>query len=281
MPAYRAEGFIARAAQSLLRQTRDDWELVIGSDDGVDYAALLLSRGLEALRGRVRCASTGGTAMGPSRARNAALDAAGAPYLVTLDADDLLDPTALEVLVAMLQTYGAAYTARRVIDHETLDELESFDRVLPTGPVTLDDVLTSLVHSHAGIAFDRRRVRARWPSTRELWEDVNFFARCFDSIEHMGHSAEPLYVYARRNGSICNRPETGREYLAAGRALLARIETGDRVEIESDEARASFARFLRARVAIEEAYLTAQRAGACADYRDFVAQNPARFYTLL
>ena len=42
-PAYRVEAFIHHAVKSVLAQTLLDWEMVIASDDGQDYAQILFS----------------------------------------------------------------------------------------------------------------------------------------------------------------------------------------------------------------------------------------------
>lgn len=278
VPAFRAEPFIERAARGIAEQTLHDWELVIASDDGVDYGALLRERGFG--DPRIRCVFTGEVGAGPARARNTGLDAARADVVATLDADDRLLPHTLAVLTPLAERHGAAYSARAVVDHATDEPLPSYDRPLPTGPVTLEDVLTSQVHSYAGIAFDRRRVRARWPATRELWEDVTFFVRCFDDIDTMFHVAEPLYVYYKRDGSICNRPETGEEYHRAAQDLLARLAKGETLGVERAASRATYGRFLRGRLAVEAAFMSDLEAGKCRDFRDFVAKRLDVFHTL-
>lgn len=276
IPAYRAEGFIARAASSVFGQTWKDWELVVASDDGIDYADLLRRLGL--FDARVRCVFTGGTGTGAGCARNAGLDAAAGRVVATLDADDRLEPTALEELVPLAKEHGAAYCARRIVDHSTDEPLPSYDRPLPTGPVTLEEILTSQVHSYAGIVFDRHRVGARWPGSRELWEDVGFFARCFDHIHRMMHVAEPLYAYYKREGSICNRPDTGHEYHLAAKELIDRLDRGDTLGVADDAGRAAYERFLRGRLAAEAAFIEDLAAGRCRDFRDFVAGNLDSFH---
>jgi len=278
VPAYRAEAFIERAACSVLEQAWTDWELVIASDDTVDYAALL--RGLGLTDARVRCVFTGGTGTGSACARNAGLDAAAGRVVAMLDADDRMEKAALEILVPLAREHGVAYSALRIVDHATDQDLPSYDRPLATGPVTLEDVFTSQVHGYAGIVFDRHRVRARWPATREMWDDVSFVVRCFDHVDRMMHVADSLYVYYVRDGSICNRPETGHEFLLAAEDLLGRIGRGDTIGVASDAGRVTYQRFLRGRLAIESTFLENMAAGRCLDFRDFVSRNLALFHQL-
>lgn len=278
IPAYRAEPFIRRAVQSALEQTRPPAEVVIASDDGADYVEMLREGGLA--DSRIRCVSTGAVGTGPANARNTGLAAARGRIIATLDADDLLAPRALEILAPLAQLHGAAYSRPRFIDQTTGTELESLDRRLPTGLVQLEDVLTSQIHTYAGIVFDRDRVTARWPEWMERWEDVYFYVRCFDDLESLFHVSEPLYHYHRVAGSICNRPETGREYLTWSAELLRRLNDGDTLGLRNPASRQVFRRFLLSREDIEAAFVQALEEGLCDDFHSFTRRRLDLFHRL-
>jgi glycosyltransferase involved in cell wall biosynthesis len=278
IPAYRAEPFIQRAVQSVFGQTRPPLEVVIASDDGTEYAELLRAGGLS--DPRIRCVSTGEVGSGPANARNTALAAARGRIIATLDADDLLAPRALEILAPLAELHGAAYCRPQFIDQADGTELESLDRRLPTGPVQLEDVLTSQIHTYAGIVFDRSRVTARWPEWMERWEDVYFYVRCFDDLESLFHVSEPLYCYHRVDGSICNRPETVREYLAWADELVRRLDRGDTLELRNPASREIFRRFLLSRHDIEAAFLQALEEGWCRDFYSFTQRRLDLFHRL-
>jgi glycosyltransferase involved in cell wall biosynthesis len=278
IPAYRAEPFIGRAVESALGQTRPPLEVVIASDDGTDYAELLHASGLS--DPRIRCVSTGEVGSGPANARNTALAAAQGRLVATLDADDLLAPRALEVLAPLAVLHGAAYSRPRFIDEATGTELESLDRRIPTGPVQLEDILTSQIHTYAGIVFDRGRVTARWPEWMERWEDVYFYVRCFDDLDSLYHVSEPLYHYHRVVGSICNRPETGREYLTWADELVRRLDRGDTLDLRNPASREIFRRFLVSRHEIEDAFVKALEEGECHDFHSFTRRRLDLFHRL-
>jgi succinoglycan biosynthesis protein ExoO len=278
IPAYNAREFIHRSVSSVLGQTRTDWELVIVSDDGLDYERLLREGGCA--DSRLRYVSTGGKGTGPANARNVGLDAAQGRIIATLDADDRLAPHALERLAPLALEHGAAYSRPRFLDHETDRELESLDRQIDSGPVELEEILTSQIHTYAGIVFDRVRVGARWPSWMQRWEDVYFYVKCFDSIDRMYHLAEPLYIYYRREGSICNRPQTGEEYQRWAADLAARFERGESLELQNPAARAAFHGFLRSRHGIETAFMEALADGRSQDFQDFARHSRDLFHRL-
>ncbi|HMV83151.1 MAG TPA: glycosyltransferase family 2 protein [Blastocatellia bacterium] len=278
IPAFQAKSFIGRAVRSVLSQTSPAWEIVIVSDDGVDYGLLLGELGLADKR--IRSVSTGVVGSGPANARNVGLDAAAGRIVAMLDADDALAPKALAGLVPQALEHGAAYSRMRIIEHATGEELPSFDRPLESGLVNLADILTSQIHSYAGIVFDRLRVGARWPSSRELWEDVHFFVKCFDYLDRIYHEAEPLYLYHRREGSICNRPTTGSEYRDAAEQLLARLDCGDTLNLQNSGAREVYRQFLMRALRLETTFLEDLANGRCRDYRDFVARRLPLFHQL-
>ena len=278
IPAYQAEPFIRRAVHSVLGQTCPASEIVIASDDGTDYAELLREHGLS--DPRIRCVSTGGAGSGPASARNAALAAACGRVVATVDADDMLAPRALEILAPAAMLHGAAYSRTSFIDQGAGTELESLDRRIGTGPVRLEDILTSQIHTYAGIVFDRSRVTARWPGWMLRWEDVYFYVRCFDDLESLFHVSEPLYLYHRVSGSICNRPETGTEYLAWANELVRRLDLGDTLGLRNAGSRQIFRRFLLGRRKIEAAFVQAIQDGSCRDFHSFTRLRLDLFHRL-
>jgi glycosyltransferase involved in cell wall biosynthesis len=278
IPACGAEPFIRRAVRSVLGQTCPPSEIVIASDDGTDYAELLRARGLA--DPRIRCVSTGAVRTGPANARNTALAAASGRIIATLDADDLLAPRALEILAPLACLHGAAYCRPSFVDQATGTELESLDRRLPSGPVQLEDLLTSQIHTYAGIVFDRSQVTARWPEWIERWEDVYFYVRCFDDLAALYHVSEPLYQYHRVAGSICNRPETGWEYLTWAAKLVSQLDRGDTLGLRNPHSRRVFRRFLRSRQDIEAAFVQALADDACRDFHAFTRSRLDLVYQL-
>jgi glycosyltransferase involved in cell wall biosynthesis len=278
IPAYRAQDFIERPVQSVLGQTLPDWEVVVVSDDGVDYAKYLRGRGIQ--DGRIRSVSTGRTGSGAAHARNVGLDAAGCRIVATLDSDDALAGNALEVLVPLAERHGAAYSDTRFLDHGTGADLPNLERRLGSGLVGLEDILTSHIHTYAGIVFDKDRVKARWPDWMARWEDVCFFAGCFDDIDRMYHVAEPLYLYYRREGSICNRSGAAAEYLGWAERVAGQISRGERIGIRSAAARTLLGRFLRGWQRLEARFEQELSAGRCRDFQEFLGRNTALVHAL-
>jgi glycosyltransferase involved in cell wall biosynthesis len=120
IPAYNSMKFLPRTLDSVLRQTFQDYEVVIvndGSKDGIeDWARAIDDR-------RVRLISQAN--QGQSAARNTGISHSKGDYIAFLDSDDLWDPQKLEKQVDVLDQnpdVGLVYT--------WVDELSIEDKVL-------------------------------------------------------------------------------------------------------------------------------------------------------
>lgn len=107
VPAYRVTAFIAETLDSVLAQTRRDFEIVVVNDGCPDTANL--ERALAPYRDRVVYLSQDNA--GPSKARNTGIAAAQGRFLAFLDGDDLWTPTFLATLLDVLEHDDAAVLA--------------------------------------------------------------------------------------------------------------------------------------------------------------------------
>ncbi len=280
IPAYRAEGFLHRAVESVLAQTSASWELIVVADDGVDYGASLRAQGIG--DARIRFGSTGRIGGGAGTARNVGIASSRGDVIVLLDADDGLRPEALERLVPLAREHGVAYCDVEFVRDPTGEPLRNLDRALPAGLVTLEQVLTSRIHTYASVVFDRARVRARFMEGRIGWEDTCFFVRCLDDAGRVYHLDEPLYVYRRRDGSTSTESELGAAeyYRASAERLLADVAAGGTLGIRDPALRDVFVRYLRGREHLESVFLREHAAGRVGDFLAFAAARPDLFYQL-
>src|SRR4051794_12513241 len=99
IPAYNRADLVGLAIESVLGQTRRDFELIVW-DDGSTDGTLDAARKAAGEDPRVRIIA--GEHAGASASINSAAKIARGQYLGTLDSDDLLAPTALEETAAIL-----------------------------------------------------------------------------------------------------------------------------------------------------------------------------------
>ena len=103
IPAYNAEATIVRACRSVLEQSHGNVELLVvddGSRDGTGAAVDALAE----QDSRVKCIHKANG--GVSAARNSALEAMTGEYFAFLDADDEMEPGALESLLTNARETG-------------------------------------------------------------------------------------------------------------------------------------------------------------------------------
>jgi glycosyltransferase involved in cell wall biosynthesis len=107
VPAYRAERFLAEALDSVLAQTVSDLECIV-VDDGSDDGTHAVAADYAGSDSRVRAIQQVNS--GPSAARNRGFTAAdpSSEYVSFLDADDVWEPDALELLIRALREDRAA-----------------------------------------------------------------------------------------------------------------------------------------------------------------------------
>ncbi len=99
IPFYNLADYLPRTLESLRAQTFRAFETIVIDDGSTDAAAAALLTDIERRRfGEITLIRQPNT--GLSGARNAGIAAARAPWVVPLDADDVLDPTFLEKCVA-------------------------------------------------------------------------------------------------------------------------------------------------------------------------------------
>ncbi len=100
MPAYAAERFIPDAIASVVRQSRDDWELLVVDDGSPRPLATVTIPYIDDPRVRLITQANAG----PGAARNRAAAESSGRYLTMLDADDMLLPDYLATVGAVLDT---------------------------------------------------------------------------------------------------------------------------------------------------------------------------------
>jgi glycosyltransferase involved in cell wall biosynthesis len=200
MPAYRAEPYIGGAVRSVLAQSYADWLLVVVSDDGQDYEAVLAGEGLTDQR--FRFVSSGGVKSGVAAAKNAGFDAVTTNHLAILDADDRFKPRKLERVAAALAEHAIVSTALDVTDaagHSLRLVGAGADRVMRAGAHKWTNFSMDSM-----IAWDRRRVDGRGDPTMPNMTDLDFLMRLYRTSATSFHIGEPLHEYVKQPDSASN-----------------------------------------------------------------------------
>lgn len=199
-PYYDAGEHFAATARSVLQQSLQNFEWIIVNDCSQDAESLRVLDEYRDADPRIRvidCETNGG----PSRARNIGYAAARAPYVVQIDADDLLEPTAAEKWLWFLEThpevgfvkgYSLGFDAQQYLWTKGFHCNEQF---LEENPVQPNSLIRKQVHADAG-GYDE--------GNRDGLEDWDFWLRCA-TAGHWGTTIPEYLDWYRRRESHSDR----------------------------------------------------------------------------
>lgn len=249
MPACEAAETIVPAVASLVAQTREDWRLMLISDDGRDYRALLEAAGLG--DPRITFLSTGRLRAGSTIARNMALDRIETRYAAILDADDRFKPEKLARVIEALRDCPIVTTALEIIGVDGRPA-----RNVGTG---LDRVLTAGEHKWVNfsmdsmVAWDSTVCDARYDPALANMTDLDFLMKLYRTSPVSAHLGAPLHEYVKRAVSMSNGPGVTERMIRAKTTLRARLADGF-YSMAAADAREGIDRFLAISLEAEKSY---------------------------
>lgn len=223
LPAYHARNTLLRAVNSVLAQSYPDWELLIVSDDGHDYAPQLAAHGMR--NRRIRLISTGKYGSGAASARNVGIEQAQHPHIALLDADDAFHPDKLQQMAPLLSDYPIITSAFEVIELNGASQ----HIIADTG---IDGALPASMYKqlhHSGdsvIMFDKARIPCRYDESLTVLEDYEFLLQAFCHTPHIYHIASPLHFYYKTENSLTHQPGVHARFIQAKEILMKRLQTG-------------------------------------------------------
>jgi glycosyltransferase involved in cell wall biosynthesis len=213
IPTYDCAAFIPAAIASVQAQTWPHRRTIVVDDGSTDGTAAVLAP----------CRARGEIELltiphgGPAAARNAGIRATDDDLIAFLDADDLLEPDALRVMVAALQASPSAGFCITDVARVRPDRTEIRDGRPPEG-----DLLLALLRENfvQGGGLFRRQVLLEaglFDESLRIFEDWDLYLRLLRRGIRPVHAAGPWYRYVQRGGSLTRDPA---EITAAKRRVL-------------------------------------------------------------
>jgi len=233
MTAHNRERYIGKAIKSVLAQTYADFDLLIWDDGSTDRTSAIVCEYAKK-DNRIRLAAY--DHRGSAKALKAAVAETFGQYLCWVDSDDMLEPTALEETVAVLDSdpsIGVVYTDYRVIDAN--DAVKGYGRRCRI-PYSKDRLLLDFMTFHFRLM--RRSVYDQVggiDDTLEVAEDYDLCLK-LSEITEFKHLAKPLYRYRFHDQSLSHQQRIKQiecSRAAVNRALERRGLT-DRLELHVD-----------------------------------------------
>jgi teichuronic acid biosynthesis glycosyltransferase TuaG len=135
IPTYNRESIILRAVNSVLRQTFDDYELIVVDNGSIDGTRELVEE-LSAQDPRVHYHWQENSGS-PAGSRNTGIELSKGDWVAFLDSDDSWEPTKLETIQKVLDQNqhlrGIGHSARIVAGERVLSERRVPDAMPPEG----------------------------------------------------------------------------------------------------------------------------------------------------
>ena len=107
IPMYNVEKYIGELLDSIYAQTFQDYELIIVDDCSTDNSRQIVESYREKFGTRLTLNKTQKNSGGPSEPSNIGINFSHGEYLLILDNDDAITPTALEELYTLAKEYDA------------------------------------------------------------------------------------------------------------------------------------------------------------------------------
>lgn len=214
VPVFNAVKSVETSLRSVLNQSFSDWELVVVDDGSTDGTGAVLDR-VAMQDTRVRVIHKRNTGSGDSR--NVGMAAARGKYLCFLDSDDLLEPDALEFLVARAEHdhtqilfynnsdvyYDNAGNVDHIEDHEgyafDVTKNEGFKRhFLALGEARYLFTAWNKLYLREFV----EQVGARFATDIKVGEDMMFTLPLYRAVMRVSSTDRSFYRYTIREGSL-------------------------------------------------------------------------------
>jgi glycosyltransferase involved in cell wall biosynthesis len=202
IPVYNRERYVGAAIESVLNQTRGDFELVVW-DDGSTDDSLDIAHHYAELDQRVRVIAAEHRGVAP--AIKAAFAATTGTYIGSVDSDDLLVSTALEETAAILDAHpkvGLVYSDYRLIDESGNDKGLGIRCQIPYSKKRM---LVDHITFHFRLL--RRRVYDQVGGIDESFKQCEDYDLCLrlSEITNIHHLQKTLYYYRCHTGNMSNQ----------------------------------------------------------------------------
>lgn len=215
IPVFNGERYLSQAIESVLTQTYEDFELIISDNDSTDTTGEI-ARGYAAKDKRIVYWKNEHN-IGLSQNYNVSFSKATGTYIKPFAHDDLLEPTFLEKMVAVLDKHpdvALVGCARKIVDTDgnIIGQHIQFpeDRLIPGRDVIRYNLLrlTNWVGEPVGVMFRRELVGEGFDPFYYLYCEIEFYFRLLEN-SNFYFLNETLCGFRVHPGSASSRNHSG------------------------------------------------------------------------
>lgn len=209
VPVYNVAPWIEGCIRSILSQTRQDFELILVDDCGTDNSMQIAENTIKAYDGAEVVIIHHEHNKGLSAARNTGIKAANGKYLLFVDSDDRLLPTAVELLLGKAEQTNAEMVVGAIQMGGTASGLWSVNYSSEECIGKENIISNYLKQKWYSMAWNKliladflRNNRLFFNEQLKIHEDGFWNFQCYCHTEHVAFVHEPTYVYQVRENSI-------------------------------------------------------------------------------
>lgn len=206
IPVYNTAKYLSRCIDSILRQSVDDFEMILINDGSTDNSGELCEM-YKKKDSRIEVFHTENK--GVSSARNLGLEKANGEWIIFIDSDDWIDQDLLDALVRKIDIFGLdlyTYGYRRINDNTTEYVYQPIYTVENN-----EEFIKSRYYKHAGCAYAYnnsliKKYNIKFPENQKYSEDQAFLLKYISRCEKVVLLNKVLYNYYDSPTSAVNKP---------------------------------------------------------------------------
>lgn len=211
VPVYNGERYLAECLDSLLAQTYPWIKILVVNDESTDRSADITAE--YASRDK-RIELLNIAHGGPSHARNEGIRYSTEPYISFIDADDCLQPQAIEMLMHLISSTGAKIAAcnfERGTEFTPRSYGSASSKLLSYEEAMIAALYQKIILNSAWAKIYHRSIFDCEHNFTEgiLYEDLDSFYRFFERAGSVAYLPIPLYFYRTNPASLVHtwKPE--------------------------------------------------------------------------
>lgn len=198
-PSFKSEKFISKTIESVLKQTYQNWEMIIVDDISPDNSNIIIEK-YRTKDSRIKLIKLEKNS-GPAIARNRAIEEAKGRYIAFLDSDDLWTPEKLSKQISFMQENDVAlsYTGYYRIEEESG---EIIDQIHVPKKVDYSELLKQNIIGCLTAVYDTEKIgKVYMPDIRKR-QDFGLWLSILKKVPYAYGMDEPLAHYRVRTASV-------------------------------------------------------------------------------
>lgn len=212
VPVYNVQRWLRPCVNSIMRQTFEDWHLILVDDGSTDSSPKLCDY-FASLSPRITVIHKPNG--GPSSARNAGLDAATGDFIYFADADDQVHPELLSLLLNEQEATDADICTAANVNVEQYEfkpvTFGKYEVFTPTKAIEQTLYQTGKLWCSACNMLYRRSLFDNLRFTEGTrYEDLDFFYKIFERANKIAYTNQVTYHYRANPESYINTWSAGR-----------------------------------------------------------------------